>query len=326
MSKVGLVLGGGGVTGAAFHFGTLLTLRMATGWDLDDAEVVVGTSSGGFAAALVRGHALELGTMVGDTRDRAEAAARLRERVYPRNGLAPATVLRWLRRGVLPALPHPDLQVVLGSPGVYRTSGIEAWIREAVGPTADGWPARPTVVVAYDLEDRRRVAFGTEGAPPATLARAVAASTAVPVVYEPVRIGDRLYVDGGVASGTSADLVLGCTEPLDLVLVVAPMAGTPRGGRRFYEFYEDVFDRAGRAALDAELEAVREAWPEADVVVLRPDSRVLDVARPNPMSVEAAIPTFLATVRTMRDQLAEPGTWEVLERHLVDGRRRRRAR
>ena len=33
VSSVGLVLGGGGITGAAFHFGTLLALRMATGWD-----------------------------------------------------------------------------------------------------------------------------------------------------------------------------------------------------------------------------------------------------------------------------------------------------
>jgi NTE family protein len=46
VSKVGLVLGGGGITGAAYEMATLMSLQLATGWNPDDAEVVVGTSSG----------------------------------------------------------------------------------------------------------------------------------------------------------------------------------------------------------------------------------------------------------------------------------------
>ena len=65
MSSVGLVLGGGGITGASYHFGALFALQMATGWNATDADVIVGTSSGSFIAALVRGGALNLDTMVG---------------------------------------------------------------------------------------------------------------------------------------------------------------------------------------------------------------------------------------------------------------------
>ena len=78
MSRVGLVLGGGGITGAAYHFGTLLAVQMATGWDPDDAEVIIGTSSGSFAGAMVRGDALSLDTLIGPSGSVDEAAEWLR--------------------------------------------------------------------------------------------------------------------------------------------------------------------------------------------------------------------------------------------------------
>jgi NTE family protein len=169
-------------------------------------------------------------------------------------------------------------------------------------------------MVAYDVRDRSRVPFGTEAAPETTLAEAVAASAAVPFVYEPVRIHDRWYADGGMGSGTSADLLLAHPEPLDLVIIVAPFAATaPRSGGRMYE---DMFDRVGRKALSAEIALLAAHWPDTDVVVLRPDETVLDVSRPNPMSAGATIPTFLATLRSMQHELARSSVWNVLTRHL----------
>lgn len=313
MGTVGLVLGGGGITGASYHFGALMALRMATGWDPDEADVVIGTSSGAFVAAVVRGGQLSLDAMLGPATSNDEMTEWLRTVVYRRG--SPRGMVRWLRKGLLPGLSRPSLGLILGSPGLYRTDGIEEWIAEVVGPLADGWPERPTVLVAYDLEERKRVPFGTEAAPDVPFKTAVAASSAVPFVYEPVRIEDRWYIDGGVASGTSADLLLANPTPLDLVIVVAPMAAAESrdGGR----FYEDMFDRVGRTALATELDRIRRAWPDTDIVLIRPDERVLDEARPNPMSVDAAIPAFLVTLRSMRDELARSRTWEKLERHLM---------
>ena len=312
MSEVGLVLGGGGVTGASYHFGALIALEMATGWDPQTADVIVGTSSGAFVSAVVRGGALGLDAMIGGSDHVDEAAEWLRGYVYRRS--RPQAMLRWLRSGVLPRLSRPNLGLVLGSPGLYETGGIQDWVAKAVGPLAESWPAAPTVIVAYDLEGKRRVPFGTEAAPSVPLKLAVAASSAMPFVYQPVSHDGCWYVDGGVATGTSADLVLANPEPLDLVLILAPMAA--RNGRRRARFYEDLVDRAGRATLTAEADKIKKTWPECDVLVLRPDERVLEVARPNPLSVDAAIPVFLATLRSMRDELAHPATWEVLERHL----------
>lgn len=312
MSKVGLVLGGGGITGAAYHFGVLLALRMATGWEPDNAEVIVGTSSGAFAAAMVRGGRLDIDTLVGDAHTRDEVAERLNNYIY--RGTRPKGLTRWVRRGLLPGLIRPNMALTLGGPAMRSTEGVAEWVAESLGPLADMWPERPTVIVAVDLETKERIPFGTEAAPPVPLKDAVAASVAVPFIFHPVKIHKRWYADGGIATGTSADLVLANPEPLDLVIVIAPLAAEP--GERGARFMNSLFDRMGRNALDAELAVVRETWPDAELLVFRPDSRVLAAARPNPLSVRAAVPSFLRTLMSLREELAHHETWEVLDRHL----------
>jgi NTE family protein len=310
-------LGGGGITGAAFHFGTLLSIEMATGWDPNESEALIGTSSGAFVGAMIRGDQLNLKTFTGTGHTAKEIEEFLSNYLYRRG--APRGAIRWIRRGLVPAIARPSLHAVVGSPGMFRTSGLQQWVSDAVGPLANGWPTRPTALVAYDIKDRVRVPFGTEAAPDVSLAEAVAASSAVPFVYEPVRIHDRWYADGGLASGTSLDLILGHPEPLDLVIVIAPFAATaPRSGGRMYE---DVFDRVGRRALSAELAVVADTWPNTELLVLRPDESILELARPNPMSAAAAVPTFMATLRSMHRHLAQRSIWKVLREHLGSDRR-----
>ena len=318
MSTVGLVLGGGGITGAAFHFGTIMALEMATGWDPNSADVVVGTSGGSFVAAAIRGDAVHPDTFVGTGETKEEIHDWLTSYLYRRG--TPRGGIRWLRKGLLPSMRHPSLYAALGSPGIYLTEGIAEWVSDTAGEIANSWPERATAIVAYDLDTRSRVPFGTQAAPEVSLAQAVAASSAVPFVYEPVKIEGRWYADGGLASGTSADLVLALPEPLDLVLIVAPLAAN--APRRSGRFYEDLFDKVGRTALASEIAKIRAAWPETEILVLRPDEHVLEIARPNPMSVTAAIPTFLTTLRSMKYELAHSSVWRVLEQHLVSSARR----
>ena len=62
MSRVGIVLGGGGVSGAAYELGCLMALRLATDWDPNEAEVIVGTSAGSTVAAITRSFAAKTAT------------------------------------------------------------------------------------------------------------------------------------------------------------------------------------------------------------------------------------------------------------------------
>jgi NTE family protein len=314
VSRVGLVLGGGGITGAAYEIAALMALRMATSWDPNEAEVVVGTSSGAFVTSLVRHDALTLDSLVLPTDDRNDVADRIRAHVYSRE--VSASVGKWLRYGLVPGVRSPGLSMFLGSPAPYTAAGIGGWVATQIGEHAAGsWPTQPTAIVAYDLRKGARAAFGTNEAPDVSLADAVSASSAVPLVFRPFPIGDDLYVDGGVASGTHADLVLGHSDPLDLVLVVAPMAAQTQRARA--RFHEKMFDRVGIRSLTREIESIKSAWPTCDVVTLFPSPSVQNAMRPNPLDASRAVATFMRTLISMKRTLASPDIWSRLEYHLA---------
>jgi NTE family protein len=318
MARIGLVLGGGGITGAAYELAALMAMELACDWDANDSEVVVGTSGGSYVTAMVRSGALGLDSLVRNGEEPEDVADRIRRHVFVRE--SSVKVARWLRSGILPGLRRPGVTMLMGSPARFDPSGLASWVAEQAGESAHGWPLRPTVIVAYDLDAHQRVAFGTEAAPDVSLADAVAASSAIPLVFSPHDINGRCYVDGGVASGTHLDLVLGAEKPLDLVIVLAPMAALE--GRRGAWFHENLLDNVGCRSLDEELQMVRSAWPDTDILVLRPSPSVLSAMRPNPMAAEAAVPTFIRTLSSMKRKLAQPEVWEVLDHHLRQRRLR----
>lgn len=322
MSRVGLVLGGGGVTGAAYEMAALMSLRIATDWDPNEADVIVGTSSGAFTAALVRHEALTLDSLVLPTDERQDVANRIRDHVYAKGQSAPLG--QWMRHGLVPGVRKLGLSMFLGSPAPYSAAGIGEWVAAHIGQeAASTWPDKPTALVAYDIKKGRRTAFGTDAAPDVAIADAVSASSAVPLIFKPHRIGDHLYVDGGVASGTHADLVLGHPEPLDLILVIAPMAAEIQ--RRRARFHEKMFDRVGMKALSNELETIRQAWPDVEIVTLAPSPSVQNSMRPNPMDTSRAVATFMRTLISMKRTLGRLDVWHRLERHLVVGPEVRRS-
>jgi NTE family protein len=299
-----------------------MALRIATEWDPNDADVIVGTSSGAFVSSLVRNDALSLDSLVLPSDDRDDVTRRIREHVYSKD--ASASVGKWMRYGLVPGVRNPGLTMFLGSPARYSAAGIARWVTSNIGDeAAQTWPNRPTAIMAHDIQRGVRAAFGTDGAPAVGIADAVAASSAVPLVFRPYRIGGGLYVDGGVSSGTHADVVLGHSEPLDLVLVVAPMAAQVQRARA--RFHEKMFDRVGLKSLRDEIALITAAWPECDVVTLFPSPSVQNAMRPNPMDASRSVATFMRTLISMKRTLARPDIWERLDHHLVNRSITRRA-
>ena len=310
------MLGGGGITGAAYEMAALMTIRLATGWDPNQADVVVGTSGGAFVTALVRNDALTLDSLVLPTDDREAVAERIRNHVFTKN--AGVHVRNWLRHGLIPGIRDPGLTLFLGSPAPYHASGLTDWVKSHIGEArGETWPVKPTAIVAFDLMRRRRVVFGSESAPEAGIAHAVAASSAIPLLFRPYPIGNGLYVDGGVASGTHADVVLGAGKPLDLVLILAPMAADV--SRKRARFHEKMFDRVGQRSVSEEIALIRGAWPDCDVVTVSPSPSVQNAMRPNPMDASRAVATFMRTLISMKRTLARPEVWDRLDDHLLSG-------
>lgn len=226
----GLVLGAGGVLGAAWTIGALHAVAEVEGFDPHEADVIVGTSAGSVLAALLgsgltvadllahqRGMPLphELGS---DWRYDTATGGALPPR--PRIGVGSPALLR---RSVAHPRQLPPLAVLaaLTPAGTGTLAEVGRMVASVRGD--DGWLARDGVwVVAMDYDTGRRIAFGRDGAPTARLDEAVMASCAIPGWYAPVTIGARRYVDGGTCSTTSVDLL--ARETLDEVYVLAPMA------------------------------------------------------------------------------------------------------
>jgi len=301
------------VTGAAYELATVMAIELATGWDANSSEVIIGTSSGSFVTALIRNNALTLDSLVRPGDDRTDVANRIKSHLYQK-GQSPG-VARWVRHGIAPGLRRPGLTMFLGSPAPYHAGGLKEWVSSQIGDVAaSSWPEKPTAVVSYDIAAKGRVVFGTEGAPDIGMADAVSASSSIPLLFRPYEIDGRFYVDGGIASGTHADLILGHSEPLDLVLIVAPFAADTQRKRAL--FHEKMFDRVGRRTLDEEVAVIKAAWPDTDVVTLTPSPSVQNAMRPNPMDTKRAVATFMRTLISMKRKLARPEVWTVLSRHL----------
>ena len=229
MRRRGLVLGGGGVLGAAWMVGALAALEESLGVDLREVEAIVGTSAGSVVGALLAagvgvdelrrhqlGEPLTDGLLAGFEWDYERATGGGRP-PRPRPGLGSAGLLA---RNVahLRRLPPTAVLSALLPEGRGSLASVGAMVRHVV---PSGWVQREGLqVVTMDYETGRRVAFGRLGAPEADLADAVMASCAIPGWYQPVRIGADRYVDGGACSSTSVDLLAGLG--LDEVWVIAP--------------------------------------------------------------------------------------------------------
>jgi len=80
---------------------------------------------------------------------------------------------------------------------------------------------RELYVTATDLDTCERIVFGAEGWDDVPIGRAVAASTALPMVYRPVEIKGRQLIDGGIGSTTNVDIAV--ERGAKLVVVVNPL-------------------------------------------------------------------------------------------------------
>jgi NTE family protein len=213
----GLVLGGGGVTGIAWMTGLLAGLAEA-GIDLTSADVVVGTSAGSVVGAqILSGPTLEDLYAAQLTDPAGELAARM----------GATAMLRFITAALWPG-DEQRARARLGRAALKARTVPEAERRAVIErrlPSAS-WPERSLLITSVDAETGELRVFDRDSGVP--LPEAVAASCAVPLVWPPITIGGRRYMDGGVRSATNADLATGC----DRVVVLAPITYALRRSTR----------------------------------------------------------------------------------------------
>jgi NTE family protein len=234
--RTALVLGAGGVLGAAWMTGALACLANRLPCEAGDVDLIVGTSAGSVLAAALRCRA-PFEEMV--AWQRGQATGILTESAALATQDGPLPPLPRIRFGSVPLAraalltPHRVPPWVAASAWLPHGRGRHAALRSlvtglhqraAAGRPSSGWVDDHTWIAAVDYHTGQRVLFGREGAPPASLPEAVVASCSIPGWYEPAVIGGRRYVDGGVRSMTSLDVLAG--TDVQEVYVLAPMAST----------------------------------------------------------------------------------------------------
>jgi NTE family protein len=224
-----LVLGVGGILGEAWTWGWLGGAQSETGEDFRRAKQLIGTSAGSIVAARLAG-----GENPRRGEDRIHWDAEVEPERRPRSLRSALDHASRISLGALSPLAAPALSAATPGGALARAAVLARVpagrielrdLRSRIDALGPGFEGRLNIV-AVDRGSGRRVVFGADGAPDATVAEAVAASCAIPGFFAPVEIGGREYVDGGVWSPTNLDLARASEGDRVLCLVPTAVMGT----------------------------------------------------------------------------------------------------
>lgn len=342
--RIGLALAGGGFLGAAYELGALCALAEAIdGLDLTRLDTYVGVSAGAFiAAGLVNGvtpHRMVRMFVEDDDAETAFDPALLLRPAYRewQRALhsAPAGVGATVAAGLDEALAGPQAALwralerglrllpnglVDGSPAERKL----AHLLSQPGRTNDFRRTRvPLRIVATDIDSGDPVEFGSPGYDHIPISRAAIASSAVPGLFAPVRIGARHYLDGALNKTVHASVAL--EHGVGLVLCLNPLVPYDGAGARarrvsrsgISTVMAQTIRTAIRSRMTVGLEKYRVTHPGSDVVLFEPRRDDADIFFTNIFSLSSRRRLCEhAYHRTREDLLARHAALEpVLARH-----------
>ncbi|HEY7586089.1 MAG TPA: patatin-like phospholipase family protein [Candidatus Deferrimicrobiaceae bacterium] len=302
--KAALILGGGGITGGMYELGVLSALDdfLVGGRKPTDFDIYVGISAGSLLAAfLANGVSVKemCKAVLGDGGHRLllrrEDVYEFRFSPFLRAGWnflgSIGPVLRYLRRHRQPVtfLNAIALFQQFLPAGFFSNSNLEKYVARIL--SEDGRTNRfeelggKLYIVATEIDTGERWIFGGGESPDVPISKAIQASSAIPVFFEPVSIGDRFFVDGAaervghldipISAGARFLLMINPTVPIynDRTVVCIP---TVRGycssitETGFTAIAEQTFRINSRVKLELGVEIYRQRHPEAEILLIEP--------------------------------------------------------
>jgi predicted acylesterase/phospholipase RssA len=290
-SRVALVCAGGGITGAVYEIGCLRALEELLDRPLAGLDLYVGVSGGAFVTSLLASgispREMYDVTVAGGKGPMGDPTAELFRlglgEFWRRSRRAP----RVLTDALLAAVRGDGRTLAdLGSAlfellpsGLLDNSGIDEYLARLFKSRGqanrfDALP-RPLHVIAVDLDRGEAVDFGARR--DVSVSKAVQASTALPGLYRPVRIGGRDYVDGAVRK--TAHINLAIRNGADLVICINPLVpvdnseralGPHLSGKGVTYVLDQVLRIALHGRMEYGLERYRAEHPEVDILLLEP--------------------------------------------------------
>jgi NTE family protein len=353
-SKTALVLGGGGFTGGVYEIGALRALDLLTvNRTVNDFDVFVGTSTGAFVAAMTANGV------------RPEEMMRVLDRQPPTTfadfelgsllrpnlaGFAKSAVALPLRAaqllgGVAANFGQVSaMDLVLGladalPAGAYTGAGIERYLHTVLAHPDRSDDFRTLQAELYltatDLDTCERVVFGVQGWDDVPISTAVRASTALPMVYTPVKVHERELVDGGIVSTTNLDIAVNAgarfivvVNPLvpyvnDFKTKVRTLAGTRTrhvSDMGFPQIGYQVFKMVAYQRLHEMARQWEQRYPGVDIVLIEPEPDDELMFQTPMMNYASRVEIARHGFQSVTTQLAfgYPGFLEICERHDIE--------
>jgi len=304
-SKTALVLGGGGFTGGVYEIGALRAFDLlATNRTVNQFDVYVGTSAGSFVASMLANGVTPEEMMRVVNRDLPSPLRDIDLRTLLRpnyRGFLAASVKLPLRtagvaRDLLAHLGEVSIVDILtgvagGLPnGFYSGSGIERYVREVLSDpdrTNDfRLLERELYLTATDLDTTERIVLGEGEWADVPISEAVAASGALPMIYDPVMLKGREFIDGGILSTTNVDVAI--ERGAKFVVVINPLVPyvndftkqipTMTGSRArrvsdigFMGIANQTFRMLSHDRLHRSVEIWEERYPGVDIILIEPE-------------------------------------------------------
>jgi NTE family protein len=304
-SKTALVLGGGGFTGGVYEIGALRALDLlAVNRTVNQFDVYVGTSAGAFVASMLANGVTpeEMMRVLNRKLSSPIRAMDLSMLLRPnyrgmiqRGATFPLRLAGIARQliGHVGEVSAVDLLTGLaaGLPnGFYTGGGVERYVAEVLSEADRSNDfrvlERELYITATDLDTTERVILGEGEWADVPISTAVAASGALPVVYEPVEINGREFIDGGIRSTTNVDVAV--DRGARFIVVINPLVPFVNDfSKRIPTMFGDRVRRVsdmGVAAianqsfrvlshdrLHRAMEDWREQYPGVDIILIEPE-------------------------------------------------------
>lgn len=319
--KAALILGGGGIMGAAYEIGALTALDKLFAGDFNSSRfhIYVGISSGSVISALVANQVRPADMYRAIVRNEISSFNFSRSDIYRFEPWRLLTTFGKLVKSFPNILnsfyrnrwtfSFSDFLHMLQEQlpaGMFHIEHLELFLRQSFYQEGlrnnFNLLEKELYIPAYDVDLGERVVFGAAQASflPVTISQAITASCAIPFFFEPFQIHGRDYLDG--LTGQVAHLDIAIERGAKLIVVVnprVPMRNDPENFclptltsghcaniRNLGASY--LWEQAQRIGIQEKfklaLEICRRDHPDVDVVVIEPDREESSMFFQNPMS------------------------------------------